>query len=139
MSLTTSDIVILVVGTALTFMTVILVIWEAEKQMYMFGLRPSESVATDMGGFITLSKGIPGNFRIEYKPQLTENIVYNVTIKNKIVCVSSFTRYWVSDCSSTAFDVGGPYKARNATITLIIKKELPLIEVELIEEAGVPL
>ena len=135
MSLTSSDITILVVGIALTFMTVILVIWEAERQMYMFGIRPSESVATDIGGFITLSRGIVGKeVVISYTPQLTENVIYNVTIKDKTVCVTSYSRYTITDCASTAFNVpGGIKRVRDVgTFTLKIEKKLPDLSINFV-------
>lgn len=134
MSLTTSDIIIVVVATVLTFMTVVLVIQEAEKQMYVFGIRPSESVSTDIAGLITLTKGIPGEFTIEYKPQLKENVNYNVTIKNQIVCVSSTTRYSVSDCASTAFSsTDSPEQVNASDFTLQLIKTQPGLEVKLSE------
>lgn len=104
MSLTASDIFIVAVATILTLITIILVIWEAEKQMYVFGLRPSESTSADMAGLITLARGISGNVEnIKYE-NVTKNVIFNITIKNKLVCVESIARYMSTDCSSFAFD-----------------------------------
>lgn len=104
MTLTASDIFIITVATILTLITIILVIWEAEKQMYEFGLRPSESTSADMAGLMTLARGISGNVEnIKYE-NVTKNVIYNITIKNKLVCVESIARYTSTDCSSSAFD-----------------------------------
>jgi hypothetical protein len=105
MSITTGNIMIILVATILTLITLAFVIWEAEKQMYVLGLRPSESTSTDIAGLITLSRGLSGNVKnIKYE-NITKNVIYNITIRNKLVCVESFSRYTSSDCSSSAFDV----------------------------------
>jgi hypothetical protein len=115
MSLTANDIIIITVATILTLITIILVIWEAEKQMYVYGLRPSESTSTDMAGLMTLARGLSGNVEnIKYE-NVTRNVLYDVTIKNKIVCVKSVARYTSSDCSSSAFDVQNKLSIANAS------------------------
>jgi hypothetical protein len=115
MSLTANDIIIITVATILTLITIILVIWEAEKQMYVYGLRPSESTSTDMAGLMTLARGLSGNVEnIKYE-NVTRNVLYDVTIKNKIVCVKSVARYTSSDCSSSAFDVQNKLSITNAS------------------------
>ena len=137
MSLAGSDLIIIVIGSALAFMTVILIIWEAEREMYVLGLRPSESVSTDIAGLITASKGIAGRVWIRYRPRISGSVIYNVTIRNDTVCVTSQARHRVSDCSSTvAGNVEGPYRLINATdfgveitrhqygsITVVLKNE----------------
>jgi len=105
MSLTASDVIIITVATILTLLTIILVIWEAEKQMYVYGLRPSESTATDIAGLMTLSLGLTGDVKKITYGNVTNNILYNITIKNKTVCVKSASRYTSTDCSSSVLDI----------------------------------
>ena len=115
MSLTANDIIIITVATILTLITIILVIWEAEKQMYVYGLRPSESTSTDIAGLITLARGLSGNVKnIKYE-NVTRNVLYDITIKNKIVCVKSVARYTSSDCSSSAFNFKDKLSIANAS------------------------
>jgi hypothetical protein len=104
MSLTTADVIIIVISTILSFITVLLVIWEAEEQMFVFGLRPSESVSTDIAGLITLSRGLAGDVKLSYS-NVTREIIYNITIKDKLVCVTARTHYNVTDCSSFASEI----------------------------------
>jgi hypothetical protein len=105
MSLTASDVIIITVATILTLLTILLVIWESEKQMYLFGLRPSESTSTDIAGLMTLARGLSGNVEgIKYE-NVTRNILYDIAIKNKLVCVKSFARHTSTDCSSSALDI----------------------------------
>jgi hypothetical protein len=105
MSLTASDIIIIVVATIITLIIIVLVIMEAEKQMYMYGLRPSESTSTDIAGLMTLTRGLPGDIENIVYGNNTKNIFYNITIRDKIVCVSSVARYTTTDCSSAALDI----------------------------------
>ena len=105
MSLTASDVIIITVATILTLLTILLVIWEAEKQMYVYGLRPSESTSTDIAGLITLARGLTGNVENIKYGNITNNIIYNITIKNKLVCVKSVSRYTSTDCSSSVLDI----------------------------------
>ena len=105
MTLTASDVIIVTIATVLSLVFIILVIWEAEKQMYIFGLRPSESTSTDIAGLITLARGLSGNVENIKYGNVTRNVLYNITIKNKLVCVKSVARYTSSDCSSPAFDI----------------------------------
>lgn len=113
MSLTASDVVIITIATILSLVFIILVIWEAEKQMYIFGLRPSESTSTDIAGLMTLARGLSGNVENIRYGNVTRNVLYNITIKNKLVCVKSVARYTSSDCSSPAFDISILNKPEN--------------------------
>jgi len=134
MGLTASDIIIIVVCTLLTLVTIVLVIWEAEKQMYLFGLRPSESTAADMAGLITLIKGLTGDITASYT-NATKNIVYNISIKNKLVCVKAATRYIATDCSSIPFNTKEPLTLNATGFRLDVEKKdgeitLNLVEIE---------
>ena len=66
----------------------------------MFGLRPSESVSTDIAGLLTLSRGMAGDVNIKYS-NITSEIGYNITIKGKLVCVTAKSFYTSTDCSSS--------------------------------------
>ena len=51
-----------------------------------------------------------------YRPRISGSVIYNVTIRNDTVCITSQARHRVSDCSSTvAGKVEGPYRLINAT------------------------
>ena len=133
MGLTASDIIIIVVCTLLTLITIVLVIWEAEKQMYLFGLRPSESTAADIAGLITLVKGLTGDITTSYT-NATRGVVYNITIKNKLVCVTAATRYIATDCSSIPFNIDSPLTLTDAAgFRLDVKKRGGKITLDLIE------
>jgi len=135
MGLTASDIIIIVVCTLLTLVTIVLIIWEAEKQMYLFGLRPSESTAADMAGLITLTKGLTGDITTTYS-NATRGVIYNITIKNKLVCVTAATRYIATDCSSIPFNIDSPLTLTDAAgFRLDVEKKdseitLYLVEIE---------
>jgi len=138
MSLTANDIIIITVATILTLITIILVIWEAEKQMYVYGLRPSESTSTDMAGLMTLARGLTGDIEnIKYE-NVTRNVLYDVTIKNKIVCVKSVARYTSSDCSSSVFDVQNKLSITNASgFTFEMNKnDMNIITIILLTKTG---
>ena len=121
MSLTSADIILIVVSTILSLITILLVIWEAEEQMFVFGLRPSESISTDIAGLITLSKGLAGDAELSYKNMTTE-IIYNITASNKLVCVTSFSRYVSTDCSSSVLEITDNEKVGGKEFTVSIEK-----------------
>jgi hypothetical protein len=124
MSLTASDVIIITVATILTLLTIILVIWEAEKQMYEYGLRPSESTSTDIAGLMTLAGGLTGNVENIKYGNITNNIIYDIAIKNKIVCVKSVSRYSSTDCSSSVLNAPTLLTIENATsFTFEINKD----------------
>lgn len=136
MGLTASDIIIIAVCSILSLITIILVIWEAEKQMYVFGLRPSESTSVDMAGLITLSKGLTGDIFATYS-NATKNVLYNITIKKKLVCVTAAARYTTTDCSSIPFNIESPLTLRNvAGFRLNVEKESGIITLKLLEVWG---
>jgi hypothetical protein len=133
MSLTTADVIIIVISTILSFITVLLVIWEAEEQMFVFGLRPSESVSTDIAGLITLSRGLAGDVKLSYS-NVTREIIYNITIKDKLVCVTARTHYNVTDCSSFVSEIecdGGPCKVGGSGFDIEIEKTKDSVGVSL--------
>jgi len=130
MSLTTSDVIIIVISTILSLITVLLVLWEAEEQMFVFGLRPSESISSDIGGLITLSRGLTGNIKMSYG-NTTSEIEYKITIKNKLVCVTATSRYTSTDCSSSAFNVPNTKSIDGNGFKLLIEKTDDNVDVEL--------
>jgi len=117
------DVIILVVTTVLALITILLVIWVAEEQMFIFGLRPSESISTDIAGLITLSRGLPGDVELSYG-SITKDVLYNITIKNKLVCVTARAHYTSTDCSSFSApdDVDGGEKVDVSDFNVLIKK-----------------
>jgi hypothetical protein len=98
------DILMIVIATILAMMAVIFTVWAAEEQMYQFGIRPSESTASDMAGLITIARGLTTDTKLNYG-NITESITYNITIpqNNRLVCVSARARYTITDCSSFAY------------------------------------
>lgn len=104
---TTTDIIIICFGIILDIAIIILIIGEAEKQMYIFGLRPSESTSTDIAGLATISKGLVGKVDLVYR-NVTQGVFYKIFIEDKIVCVyAQLTGAMnTTDCSSAAFNLG---------------------------------
>lgn len=136
MGLTTADVIVLVITTILSLITILLVIWVAEEQMFVFGLRPSESVSTDIAGLITLSKGLTGDVEKNYG-NITKEVLYNITIKNKLVCVTARSHYTSTDCSSSVFNVEEMKRVGGSGFNLLIKKsDLGEVTVELEELEG---
>ena len=119
-SLTTTDVIVIVITSVLSLITILLVIWQAEEQMFVFGLRPSESTSTDIAGLITLTRGLAGDVNISYS-DVTDEIIYNVTIENKLVCVTGTSHYTSTDCSSTTDGIPGQ-TAGGKDFTLFIEK-----------------
>lgn len=113
MGVTSTDIIIILVATILTLITILLIIWEAEHQMYIFALRPSESTSTDMAGLTTLAKGLEGSIKITYA-NVTRDVMFNITLKNKLFCVWSQARHAIADCSTTAFNLPDTYRMEGA-------------------------
>lgn len=116
----------------LSLITILLVIWIAEEQMFVFGLRPSESVSTDIAGLITLSRGLPGNVKLSYGNP-TKDVLYNITIKNKLVCVTARAHYTSTDCSSSDFDVKDMKEVHKSGFNLVIEKSDDIDDVRLEE------
>ena len=121
------DILMVVIATILAMMAVIFTIWAAEEQMYQFGIRPSESTASDMAGLITIARGLTTDTELNYG-NITESITYNISIplNNKLVCVSARARYTITDCSSFAYQPifgANPRKVTNVIgFNLVIQK-----------------
>jgi len=103
MSDTPFDILMVVIATILAMMAVIFTVWAAEEQMYQFGIRPSESTASDMAGLITIAQGLTTETELKYG-NITSGITYNITVMNKLVCASARARYTITDCSSYAYE-----------------------------------
>jgi hypothetical protein len=103
---TTTDIILIVIGAVMAILVIIMIIREAERQMYIFGLRPSESTATEIAGLVTVSNGLPGSVDLVYK-NLTHEVFYYIFIKDKTVCVRAEIpgAMNTTDCSSTAFSL----------------------------------
>lgn len=112
-----------VIATILAMMAVVFTVWAAEEQMYQFGIRPSESTASDMAGLITIAKGLTTETVLTYS-NITEGITYNITANNKLVCVSARARYTITDCSSYAYEpIWGGTRITDATgFSLVIQK-----------------
>jgi hypothetical protein len=126
MSDTPFDILMIVIATILAMMAVIFTVWAAEEQMYQFGIRPSESTASDMAGLITIAQGLTTETILKYG-NITSGITYNITVMNKLVCVSARARYTITDCSSYAHEPlwgGGTHKITDAIgFNLVIEKK----------------
>jgi hypothetical protein len=125
MSDTPFDILMIVIATILAMMAVIFTVWAAEEQMYQFGIRPSESTASDMAGLITIAKGLTTETELKYG-NITSGITYNITVMNKLVCASARARYTITDCSSYAYEPlwgGGTRRITDAIgFNLVIQK-----------------
>lgn len=130
MSLTASDVVVIIFSTLLSFITILLVIWEAEEQMFAFGLRPSESLSSNIAGLLTIVKGISGNGRISYSNSTSE-ILYNITINKNLVCVKSTLKYTSTDCSAFPLKVEEPQESNGSGFNLLIEKNDNSVSVEL--------
>ncbi|MDI6825824.1 MAG: hypothetical protein QMD36_01355 [Candidatus Aenigmarchaeota archaeon] len=129
MGLTTVDVILIVVSTILCLITVLLILWQAEEQMFVFGLRLSESVSTDIAGLITLSKGLAGDVELSYRNK-TGEIDYSIMIKDKLVCVTATSTYTSTDCSSSAADITETKKVKGSGFNLLITKTNEKVEVE---------
>ena len=129
MSLTASDVVVIIFSTLLSFITILLVIWEAEEQMFAFGLRPSESLSSNIAGLLTIVKGISENGRISYSNSTSE-IPYNITINKNLVCVKSTLKYTSTDCSAFPLKVE-EQESNGSGFNLLIEKNDNSVSVEL--------
>lgn len=122
MGLTAGDLIIIIVGTVLALIGILFVINKAEEQLYTFGIRPSESASTDIAGLITLAHGFRRKFKIRMEKD--GNILYNVSIKGKLVCVSTLVRYRSTDCASMIHNVTDELSRINVSdFEVILEKE----------------